>query len=42
MLMKQILPAMMAVAMLNVQTATAQKRVKNLYTETQTLKVEKM
>lgn len=42
MLMKQILLAMMAVAMLNVQTATAQKRVKNLYTETQTLKVEQM
>ena len=40
--MKQILLAMMAVAMLNVQTATAQKRVKNLYTETQTLKVEQM
>ena len=42
MLMKQILLAMMAVAMLNVQTATAQNRVKNLYTETQTLKVEQM
>lgn len=42
MLMKQILLAMMAVAMLNVQTATAQKRVKNLYTETQTLKVEQL
>lgn len=40
--MKQILLAMMAVAMLNVQTATAQKRVKNLYTETQTLKVEQL
>ena len=40
--MKQIVLAMMAVAMLNVQTATAQKRVKNLYTETQTLKVEQM
>ena len=42
MLMKKILLAMMAVAMLNVQTATAQKRVKNLYTETQTLKVEQL
>ena len=42
MLMKQILLAMMAVAMLNVQTATAQNRVKNLYTETQTLKVEQL
>ena len=40
--MKKILLAMMAVAMLNVQTATAQKRVKNLYTETQTLKVEQL
>ena len=40
--MKQILLAMMAVAMLNVQTATAQKRVKNLYTETQTLKMEQL
>ena len=40
--MKKILLAMMAVAMLNVQTATAQNRVKNLYTETQTLKVEQM
>ena len=40
--MKQFLLAMMAVAMLNVQTATAQNRVKNLYTETQTLKVEQM
>lgn len=42
MLMKQIVLAMMAVAMLNVQTATAQNRVKNLYTETQTLKVEQV
>ena len=40
--MKKILLAMMAVAMLNVQTATAQNRVKNLYTETQTLKVEQL
>ena len=38
--MKQILLAMMAVAMFN--TATAQNRVKNLYTETQTLKVEQL
>ena len=40
--MKKILLAMMAVAMLNVQTATAQKRAKTLYTETQTLKVEQL
>lgn len=40
MLMKKILLAMMAVAMFN--TATAQNRVKNLYTETQTLKVEQL
>lgn len=38
--MKKILLAMMAVAMFN--TATAQNRVKNLYTETQTLKVEQL
>ena len=40
--MKQIVLAMMAVALLNVQTAAAQKRVKNLYAETQTLKVEQI
>lgn len=42
MLMKQIVLAMMAAALFNVQTATAQKRVKTLYTETQTLKVEQI
>ena len=40
--MKKILFAMTAAALLNVQSATAQNRVKNLYTETQTLKVEQM
>jgi hypothetical protein len=40
--MKQIVLAMMAVALINVQMATAQSRVKNLYTETQTLKVEQV
>ena len=40
--MKQIVLIMMAAALFNVQTATAQKKVKNLYTETQTLKVEQM
>ena len=40
--MKQIVLAMMAVALLNIQTATAQKRVKNLYAETQALKVEQI
>ena len=39
--MKQIVLAMMALAMMNASTATAQK-VKNLYTETQTLKVEQV
>ena len=42
MLMKQIVLAMMAFAMFNAQTATAQNRVKNIYTETQTLKVEQV
>ena len=41
MLMKQIVLTMMAFAMMNAQTATAQK-VKNVYTETQTLKVEQV
>ena len=42
MLMKQIVLAMMAAALFSVQTATAQKRVKNLYAEKQTLKVEQI
>ena len=42
MLMKQIVLTMMALAMTCAQTATAQTRVKNLYTETQTLKVEQV
>ena len=41
MLMKQIVLTMMALAMTCAQTATAQK-VKNLYTETQTLNVEQV
>lgn len=41
MLMKQIVLTMMALAMTCAQ-ATAQTRVKNLYTETQTLKVEQV
>lgn len=40
--MKQIVLTMMALAMISTQTATAQNRVKNLYTETQTLKVEQV
>ena len=40
--MKQIVLAMMAFAMFSAQTATAQNRVKNIYTETQTLKVEQV
>jgi hypothetical protein len=40
--MKQIVLSMMALAMICTQTATAQNRVKNLYTETQTLKVEQV
>ena len=40
--MKQIVLTMMVAALLNVQTATAQKSVKNLYTEAQTLKVEQI
>lgn len=40
--MKQIVLTMMAAALFNVQTATAQKSVKNVYTETQTLKVEQI
>ena len=39
MLMKQIVLTMMALATICTQTATAQKRVSYLYTETQTLKV---
>ena len=40
--MKQIVLTMMALATICTQTATAQNRVKNLYTETQTLKVEQV
>ena len=40
--MKQIVLTMMALAMIFTQTATAQNRVKNLYAETQTLKVEQV
>ena len=40
--MKQIVLTMMALATICTQTATAQKRVSNLYTETQTLKVEQV
>lgn len=40
--MKQIVLTMMALAMICTQTATAQNKVKNLYTETQTLKVEQV
>lgn len=40
--MKQVVLAMMASAMLCSLTATAQNRVKNIYTETQTLKVEQV
>ena len=40
--MKQIVLAMMAFAMFSAQTATAQNRVKNIYTETQTLRVEQV
>ena len=42
MLMKQIVLTMMALATICTQSATAQNRVKNLYTETQTLKVEQV
>ena len=42
MLMKQIVLTMAALAMICTQTATAQNRVKNLYAETQTLKVEQV
>lgn len=40
--MKQIVLTMMALATICAQTATAQNKVKNLYTETQTLKVEQV
>ena len=40
--MRQIVLTMMALATICTQTATAQNRVKNLYTETQTLKVEQV
>ena len=40
--MKQIVLTMMALATICTQTATAQTRVSNLYTETQTLKVEQV
>ena len=40
--MKQIVLTMMALATICTQSATAQNRVKNLYTETQTLKVEQV
>lgn len=40
--MKQIVLTMAALAMICTQTATAQNRVKNLYAETQTLKVEQV
>ena len=40
--MKQIVLTMMALATICTQTATAQTRVSNLYTETQSLKIEKV
>ena len=42
MLMKQIVLTMVALATICTQSATAQTRVSNLYTETQSLKIEKV